>query len=59
MKSFDVLTGDQEVCTATYRPETDQSQNTKSVSHKTIDLIIWLTDFMCCDIFKNGNGIYS
>ena len=51
MKSFDVLTGDQEVCTATYRPETDQSQNTKSVSHKTNDLIIWLTDFMCCDIF--------
>ena len=35
MKAFDVLTGDQEleVCTATYRPEIDQSQHTKSVSH--------------------------
>ena len=32
-KSFDVLTGDQEleVCTATYRPNIDQSQ--QSVSH--------------------------
>ena len=34
-KSFDVLTGDQEleVCTATYAPEIDQSQHTKPVSH--------------------------
>ena len=34
-KSFDVWTGDQEleVRTATYRPEIDQSQHAKSVSH--------------------------
>ena len=34
-KSFDVLTGDQEleVCTVTYGPEIDQSQHAKSVSH--------------------------
>ena len=35
MKSFDVLTSDKEleVRTATFRPEIDQSQYAKSVSH--------------------------
>ena len=35
MKSFDVLTGDQEleVRTAIYGPEIDRSQRAKSVSH--------------------------
>ena len=37
-KSFDVLTGDQvlDVRTATYRPEIDQSEHPKSVSHIVI-----------------------
>ena len=35
MKSFDILTSnqEQEVRTATYGPEIDQSQHAKSVSH--------------------------
>ena len=35
MKSFDILTSDQEleVHTATYGPEIDQSQHVKSVTH--------------------------
>ena len=51
-KSFDVLTGDQEleVRTATcYGPEIDQSQQAKSDGHVINHFIIWLTDFVCCD----------
>ena len=41
MKSFDILTSDQElkVRTATYGPEIDQSQHAKSVSHILISVI--------------------
>ena len=34
---------------AAYRPEIDQSQHAKTVSRIIILLIIWLTDFACCD----------
>ena len=44
-KSFDVLTGDQEleVRTAIYGPEIDQSQHAKSVSHMIKDMYFYKT----------------
>ena len=44
-KSFDVLTGDQEieVRTAIYGPKIDQSQQAKLVSHMIIDMYFYKT----------------
>ena len=39
---------------ATYGPGIDQLQHVKPVIHIIIIVIIWLTDFACCDWSISG-----